>query len=610
MEVRRPFVYSLCFGLLVLTYGAIGSYFIQANGLTADEPAYIGAAYAYSQGIGLNLEHPLLLKIINSFLFSLLFPQIQVPLADVNHLDPVQIRLAAFDTGYQVLMYYPDSFKDVVHGSRMLYLGLNGLFWLWLYSYSVVLKLLDPSIALVVGLLWLFSPSFISHSALIAFDVGVSWSALITMVSSAILIHTFLQKKDTFITLQFIILTLSLGVALNTKFSNLLLIPILVMGLGGTALYLWQKAYTRQAQQLTVGSSCCLLIQPLFTLALYHFAFRGMGGNSLINLWHYYWRGLEMTLVTAKGEQVPFLMGQFRPVTYGQYVTKIMWFKENPALWLLLIMIMIVLLSQLKMALSQNKNSVIRVSRQWLNLVRSKQQTSCLVVVAILMAIYPLTYAYLAQGSRVVIGYRYFYPVILHLYFLVAILLIGLRHLYPRYLLFASLGLYLILGLLGFPQGLSYVSPLWPMPKWLLANDSTLNWGQESQRAVNDLYQNSRLPQRNQNTFIFNTFNTAININQYIEILSKNRQLGLDLQSYYNQPRFDPLKQEIKQLDYDYLLVDSTVLQALQAASATPPAGVERKTIADNLEFLQKNRPIYTHNDIMFLYALRPPVLK
>jgi hypothetical protein len=228
-----------------------------------------------------------------------------------------------------------------------------------------------------------------------------------------------------------------------------------------------------------------------------------------------------------------------------------------------------------------------------------------LIAIAIFIALYPFTYTYLAQGSRFVIGYRYFYPVIFFLYFLISVLLVQLRPLYPPSLFYSALTLYMVFGLLGLPQGLSYVSPLWPIPKGLLANDSTLNWGQENQRVVNYLYQNSLLPKRNQKALIYSTFNAAININQYIEILNKKYQLGLDLQSYYNQPRFNPLEQMIEQLDYDYLLVDSTVLQALESAKANPPAGVKMATITDNLKFLGEHRPIYTHNDIMFLYALR-----
>ncbi|BFM38897.1 hypothetical protein [Synechocystis sp. LKSZ1] len=605
MEVRRPFVYSVGFALLLLAYAGVGIYLIQVNGLTADETAYIGAAYAYSQGVGLNPEHPLLLKILNSFLFSCLFPQIQVSLPDLNRLDPVQIRLAAFDAGYQVLMYYPDAFEAVIQGSRLLYLAINGLFLVWLYGYSVVLRLLDPAIALIMGGLWLFSPSLMSHSALVTFDVTVSWSALTTILSATILIYSYLQKKHKLVFIQFTILTLSLGLALNTKFSNLLLLPILFIGLGSTALYLWHYICRRSALQLIVGSSLCLLIQPLLTLAMYRFAFRAMGENHLIDLGRYYWQGLQMTLVTAKGEQVPFLWGQFRPVTYGQYLTKILVFKENPGLGLLLAMIIWVLLLQLKTIFSQTPNPFLLWIKQGLKFGHLNHSRLYLISIAIFIALYPLAYTYLAQGSRFVIGYRYFYPVIFFLYFLIAVVLVRWRPLYPSLFFYGALTLYVVFGLLGLPQGLSYVSPLWPMPKWLLANDSTLNWGQENQQVVNYLYHNSLLPKRNQKALIYSTFNAAININQYVEILNKNNSLGLDLQSYYDQPRFNPLEQKIENLEYDYLLVDSTVLQALESAKANPPVGIEMATITGNLKFLEEHRPIYTHNDIMFLYTLR-----
>lgn len=47
------------FIILILIYFLIGIYLINQTSITSDESAYIGAAYAYTKGLGLNQEHPL-----------------------------------------------------------------------------------------------------------------------------------------------------------------------------------------------------------------------------------------------------------------------------------------------------------------------------------------------------------------------------------------------------------------------------------------------------------------------------------------------------------------------------------------------------------------------
>ncbi|MGL5035848.1 MAG: hypothetical protein ACRC6M_18840, partial [Microcystaceae cyanobacterium] len=216
----------------------------------------------------------------------------------------------------------------------------------------------------------------------------------------------------------------------------------------------------------------------------------------------------------------------------------------------------------------------------------------------LLIAAYPIAYFWLAKSSHFVIGYRYFYPVLLFFYFLLAVLAVSLRSHYSKKVLIISLILYSLTGAISVPQTLSYVNTFWQEEKWLLVNDSTLNWGQENRHIVNYLLDNQLLPKKNQNTLRSKTFSVVINITQYLEILSKQKNYPLDIQSYYQAPAFEPLKDNIATLGDRYLLIDSTVKQTLYAER-------ENNAIAaQNWDYLENHQPIYQHNDIIFLYQL------
>ncbi|MGL5035658.1 MAG: hypothetical protein ACRC6M_17870, partial [Microcystaceae cyanobacterium] len=326
----------LYFGLLIIAYGAMGYYNIQNNALTSDEPAYLGAAYAYSQGIGLNQEHPLFLKLLNSLLFSWQFPQLRVEIPDLSQLDSRDFRLAAFNAGYQLLMYFPEHFDRLVQSSRFLYLAVNSLLLFWLGLYSFIFKLINPQISLIFATLFVFSPNFISHNSLIAFDVAVAVSAFMTILTTAIAVYSATQLTGKYLIAQFVILSLSLTFAINTKFSNLLLLPIVITALTITSIYLFQTAQELRFVKFTLLSIGAIASQAIYIWGMYRFAFRQLPNQALSDIIERYLTGIDLTLITAKGEQVPFLWGQFRPVNYGQYLSSIIWFKENPWLFLIL----------------------------------------------------------------------------------------------------------------------------------------------------------------------------------------------------------------------------------------------------------------------------------
>lgn len=601
LSLRMRFNYLFCFCLIFILNIAIGFYGILHNGLTSDEPAYIGAAYSYAQGLGVNPEHPLFFKLLNSLWFRIQFPQIKIEIPDPRTLDSIQSRLAAFDLGYQILMYFPEQYQSIVAGSRLIYLGINSLIFIWLYIYSFIFKLLNRRIVLIFCILLVFSPSFASHNALIAFDVGVAVSALMTILSIAIAIYSATQsatqRQAPFLNGQFAILAFSLCFAINTKFSNLILLPIGAIALGITSFSLWKTPKKRLALHFSLLSLGAFAIQPLLIWGMYRIAFGNWPGQTLPEIMNRYLEGIRLTLISAKGEQIPFLQGQFTRVNYAQYVSKIIWFKENIGLFLILALVVYTVIKISFFYKKKQFYSSIQATlktREW----RTIGGLGLFLGLGLVIAAYPILYFSLAKNSYFVIGYRYFYPILIFIYFLIAVLAARLRSAISQKLLVGGLALYIVFGTIAIPQTLSYVNSLWLPQKWLLGNDSTLNWGQENRNMVDYLFSHRLVPSTNQDFLTYRTFDVVININQYIEIYAKNHHYDLNIQSYYQQPRFEPLQVKIETSPYQYLIIDSSVKQTLFFER-------ERNAIAaQNWDYLQTHQPIYAHNDIIFLYKL------
>ena len=105
------------YGFLFVSYWTIGCYSIGQTSITSDESAYIGAAYSYTQGIGLNQEHPLFFKLINSAIILKFFPNYEVAIPVINLVrgeENIEARLAAFNVGYQMLMMRPENYHTLL----------------------------------------------------------------------------------------------------------------------------------------------------------------------------------------------------------------------------------------------------------------------------------------------------------------------------------------------------------------------------------------------------------------------------------------------------------------------------------------------------------------
>ncbi len=584
---------KLIFIALIIVYFLLGIYLINQTSITSDEPAYIGAAYAYTKGLGLNQEHPLFLKLINSLIIKLFFSDYQIAVPSINLVsgeENMEARLAAFNLGYSFLMERPENFKNIIFGLRFCYLFINSLFLVWMYFFTFVFKKINPIISLSLGIIYVFSPSFYSHNFLISFDVPVSVYALLSVWTMILLIVHLTKSSHFQLIIYFLVLNFVFFIAINAKFSNLILIPIILSIFLITLIYLIKKNAQKLAIKLGILGGISSLIQLILIVLMYRYAFRNLSNQSIIDNLQRYVQGIQMNLSTVGGIREPFWNGNFTNMTSLDYLTKIFWFKENPALFIISILLFSIFIYQ---------TTLVKFNLKELFYKFKKSKIRWQLSLFFLGVYYPLIYLSLTYDSRFIIGYRYFYPLIIFLYFGIANLTVYLKKNWQKYLLIGSFSLYIYLGLLGIPQSLSYVNPLWTQEKWRLADDSTINWGQETQHTVKYLLDNHLLPEKNIDVIVYKTFGVNINFVQYLYVLSQEKKYPIDIQSYYSYGYFNPETTDISQLNAKYLLIDSTVKQQILSQTSHNSLAVK------NWKFLANNNPIYSRNDIIFIYQLR-----
>ena len=205
----EKFSSQILFVSLIIIYYLIGFYLIQQTSITSDESAYIGAAYSYIQGLGLNQEHPLFLKLIDSVVFNLFFPDNEASIPTINFIlgqENIETRLAAFNVGYELLMKDSIAFNRIIFGLRFIHLFFNSLIFIWFYLYTFIFREINSIISIIFLILYTFSPSFYSHNFLITFDVSVSLYAMLFALSFSFFMKSFVRGGSKFLFLFYLLL--------------------------------------------------------------------------------------------------------------------------------------------------------------------------------------------------------------------------------------------------------------------------------------------------------------------------------------------------------------------------------------------------------------------
>ena len=595
----------LAFLFLYLIYLSIGAYQINTNFLTIDETAHIAAAYSYSysKGDGLNLEHPLFQKLLNSVLFSLFYndfqPQMPGSKFDQYGLGGEIWRSGDLD-GMQVLIY-----------SRWIYLIFNSVFILWLALYTLYFKKIPLKLGLAICLFFIFSPSFFGHNFLATFDVGNSHFVWMSILSLFFLLKDTMQtseQKEIYLN-QFCVAFACLFTAINTKFTAILLLPIFAGSLGVAIFYKFLQKNFRVVTKIFSFSILGFLLIFVLTGLMYLIAFRNVEykpDNTLTSVqqatkekamegwigdyteikkqvfthqpivgkimtpYLRYIDGLASTFARSREEQAPFLFGKYEKMSFLKYSLSVFWFKENP---FLIFIILLIILNFIKEVVNSNEQKVY-----------SKRDIFWWIFLSGL----PMVYIFLSSSSLLIIGYRHFYPVLSFIYLFLAYIFVTKFSERIVYLILAG---YVLAGLFGLSQSLSYINPFWQAQKWEFTGDSSLNWGQTHGKAYNFLSSKLDLEKDYKQVGIY-TFYLVINPVEQA-YLATDTKFPDDLNK---QIYFDYNKISIKEQGWKYILVDSNFFQNINNDYENNPKAKE------NLDYINSLEPVWQEDGVIFVF--------
>ncbi|MBC7406089.1 MAG: hypothetical protein H7230_01300 [Candidatus Parcubacteria bacterium] len=596
---------------ITISYFSIGIFNTYYYGPTVDEFAHIGATNSNSRGVANNGEHPILLKTVNAIL-------IKIKYKNFTATESEQYKLGSeflFDSQYQGM--------EILRYSRFIYLAFNYLPILLLYLLTIN-NLLSKNIFGWFSIFYIFSPAFISNSNLLTFDVAGSWTALLFIVINYIYFNRYTSTNRTTKLWLGLLFVSTFCLALNTKYSNVILLPILlifnILALVFPRLNQSNKKPLNFFLSYAAMSILALVTFYITIYGLYSFSFGNsnfvFGRHSIINknlFFNQYYNLLEYTnqfggriqrlllpikwymsglssvfLRSGEPSYTSFFHGQNINKTFLEYNLGLLPFKENP-------LVLIGLLCAMPVALWR---SLATLKRKHSSAFNPKKALS-VIILLILLLIFPLMYLLLSKDSKLTIGYRHFFPILIFGYLFAAAL-------FSRYFsrLISCIFILLIVttGLIGTFQNLSYVNFLWRSQKWLLVNDSSYNWGQENYRATKYIYDNyyADLLSASDQDLIISSFGSS-NIGRELKLIDKNfsnpnlNKATLEAK-YFTENLIDNRKSYSSHSKI--IIIDSEVVQKLYLCQNN------NYICKANFEFFQNTKPIYTNNQVIYVYKL------
>ncbi len=215
-------LFTILFIFMILASAFISFYLAWTDSLTTDEKAHIPAGYSYVNhgDFRLNPEHPPLLKSLSGF--SLLVTKKVWGGNDF-------INKQSWTQGDQWQAGEDFIFNSKNNADRLIFIARipTILFYLGvgLVLFFLLQNIFNKWIGLAGSSMFLFSPSIIAHSHLATTDIPITFFFLTTVVS----FYFFLTLNDEKKRKWFYLTLVSLALAFLTKFSAVVLLPIMFL---------------------------------------------------------------------------------------------------------------------------------------------------------------------------------------------------------------------------------------------------------------------------------------------------------------------------------------------------------------------------------------------
>lgn len=510
-------IFSFCI-TIILSFLAFGS--SMGDSLTIDESPHIASGYSYvvKGDYRLNPEHPPLLKFLSGLsiwvggkltLQGIYFPDnISAWTERVN---------AQWDMGYAFIFNAGNDANFIIWWARLpiiLILLLGSIY----IPYSVYYHTKSKAISLIVVVLYAFSPNVIAHGRLVTTD-------LIATLSFILVIDFWLRYLQAPNNKNIFYLSLAIGLAFISKFSTILLLPMMfISGFGYIFIRYWKTKKQILAKSLILIRDGIIVACGVFIVInlAYWLVMRNMSIDTQLQLvqdsfpqenqisditkqtlsniiqapgmqyFGQYLLGQAMVIQRVGGGNTTFLLGEFTNQSFIQYFPITYLLKEN----LIIIVSLIIIILASALIIIKNIKSRVKIKSQ--NILKYWYE--------ITIAIMIILYWVISIRGNLNLGIRHILPAVVLTYILIAIgivrILIPLQ--FSKVVLALFLSIYIFSSLFTYPNYISHLNILAGQNQgYQIFTDSNLDWGQDLKRL------NNWTKQKNIDTLYIDYFGTA-----------------------------------------------------------------------------------------------------
>jgi hypothetical protein len=303
---------------------------------SADEPAHLPSGYTYwkTGDFRLNPEHPPLVKLIAALPIVLFTDPV------VNWNDPSWKGSPPDEVRFGVRFLYSNDADEMLFWGRLPVILLSVLLGWYVFRWAS--DLYGRRAGLVALFLYAFCPNILAHSRFVTMDLALSCFFLITLYY----LWRFTRQGGA---RNLVLCGVALGLALGSKFSAVILLPLLPALVAMTALRRREKTAVpnarprltdfpnvagRGARLLLAAGACAIVVAIGFFLvwAIYFFP-----GDPL-----FYLKGLVLVNANHHPEYWLYLAGNFRQGGWWYYFLAAFFFK-TPAPTLLFLFLALAL---------------------------------------------------------------------------------------------------------------------------------------------------------------------------------------------------------------------------------------------------------------------------
>jgi len=408
----------------------------RGDSLTVDEKVHITSGYlhVWEGDYTFNSEHPPLLNDLAGLFAKIAKPNLpSVPLSNFEARDQWQYG--------DLFFYHADNDVDkIVFWARfpfiLLTLGLIYLVFLWAKT------IFSPKAGLVAAALVGFSPNIIAHGRLAATDFGLAFFFVLCIW----LLRKYILKPNW---PNAAWLGLSIGLVFLSKFSGILILPLIGLGL----LYLW--SVKRPKFEASLGQFLLIFISAfVLSWLVYAFSMRAeLSSPLLMAPIGKFLQGYAIFVDHNTVGHWNFLNGQISFSGWWYYFPLVMWYKMTvPALILL----------GLAIIFPQKKKKFLE---------------------NLLLILPPVLFLGVSLTSRIDIGIRHILPVLPFVFIFISGL-VETKNLFLKPIVTGLVILHVAFGILAYPNFISYFNQIAGGPSGGINHliDSNLDWNQNMKR--------------------------------------------------------------------------------------------------------------------------------